>query len=144
MENKLIKIGFAVLASLAVSKSYAYESSHSIGLGLQYGGIFGWQAAVSGEHLNGRFAVGILGASLGGDLYLNKHISLGVTGTSIFFGSSYFESVNLNYYINGRDVAGWRLGLDVAASRGDSLMQGGHGDNDASGHGVLLSVGYRF
>lgn len=135
MKINVRNISFGFMLLLGTSECSAYEYANSVGFGLQYGGIIGWQGSISEDNLHGRVAVGLVGLSLGGDLDLNKYFSVGATATTI--GIAKFTSLNLNYYPGGRYTSGWRVGLDFGFGASNI-------DDEDRGSFVAASFGYSF
>ena len=78
----------------------AAEFDNAMGVGVQYGGIIGWQGSVTEDKVHGRLAVGLAGIAVGGDLSLNNNVTVGVTAGAIAIAT--FTSFNVNYYAGGR------------------------------------------
>lgn len=116
--------------------TYSAEFDNSIGFGLQYAGIFGWQGSLSEDNIHGRLAIGVIGVSLGVDANINDHVSLG--GTFGTFGLASHRSINLNYYPSGVYTQGWRLGADIGTIVSELK------NDDGRGNFVSISFGYSF
>jgi hypothetical protein len=126
---------FAVIPLLFCINSQATELDNSLGFGFQYGGILGWQGSVTENNLHARFALGLVGASVGADVDINKYTSVGVTVSRVTIAD--VKALSLNYYISGKYTEGWRVGLDVgSATNGD--IESNEGDF------VAVSFGYSF
>lgn len=138
MSVKLSNIRFlcAALMFTAAAEGRASEYANAVGIGLQYGGLIGWQGSFSQDHLHGRFAVGLLGLSVGGDVDINNYASLGATLTTV--GIASFQAINLNFYPSGRYTSGFRIGLE--AGSGQSHLMNDH----ERGSFVAASIGYAF
>lgn len=126
---------FVFLLSLS-GHSFSAEIENSIGFGLQYAGIFGWQGSISEDNVHARFALGVIGASFGLDASLNRYLSFGATLGSV--GLASHRSLNFNYYPGGSYTQGWRLGADLGTASSELK------DDDRKGSFVSVSFGYAF
>lgn len=98
--------GFVIFSSSAMA-----EFDNSIGFGVQYAGVFGWQGSWTEDNIHARIALGLVGATAGIDVNIDKHVSFGATFGAL--GIAELSSFNLNYYPGGQYTQGWRVGLDV-------------------------------
>jgi len=90
---------------------YAGEFQNSIGAGIQYGGIAGWQGSyVTGKNKL-RLSYGFSGSAWGYDRYLTPNMSIGAQA----FGNQYKTggAVSINYKPATFQNKGWLVGLDV-------------------------------
>lgn len=101
------------LASILLSPPCIAEFDNSIGFGVQYAGIFGWQGSWTEENVHARIALGLIGLTAGVDVNMDQHTSVGATFGAI--GLAKFNALNLNYYPGGQYTQGWRVGLDIGA-----------------------------
>ena len=86
------------------SQIWAWEYNPSLGHGLKYGGLAGFQAAISeGEH-NFRGAAGFFGMSAGYDYKFSNNISIGATTGKHADVLSEFEAhtLNITYFVSGK------------------------------------------
>ncbi|RYG10427.1 MAG: hypothetical protein EOO07_22180 [Chitinophagaceae bacterium] len=115
---------------------FSAEFDNSIGFGLQYAGIFGWQGSLSENNIHGRLAIGVVGVSVGLDADVNDNFSVGGTIGSI--GLASHRSINFNYYPGGVYTQGWRIGADIGTAVSELK------DDDGKGNFVSISFGYSF
>jgi hypothetical protein len=134
-KNKSKFINAFFTASIIFSSHCMAEFDNSIGFGVQYAGVFGWQGSWTQDNLHTRIALGLVGATAGVDVNLNEHISVGATLGAIALAR--VSAFNLNYYPNGQYTQSWRVGLDVGTFRTNIL-----GEN--SEHFTSISFGYSF
>ncbi len=109
---------FLTVFILAVfSNSANANTKHSIGFGVQYAGLIGYQFNMPLEHGSWRTGIGIFGISTGYDHILSSKVSLGVQGFFTMFGDG--GGINLNYHFSNVRSSGWMLGWDVYAAQSD-------------------------
>jgi len=147
----------AVLLLLLISRpSSALEFKHGIGVGIQYGGIVGWQGSLNSEHSKTRLSLGYAGFTLGHERYLGSNFSLG--GQAFLNQYVIGIGLNLNYYFSTHSRKGWLIGLD--ANRGYVSSEAGlelisnyfeyifdtndSGINAKLNNRALVSIGYQF
>ncbi len=115
---RLKKLVFLMLLASSPS-SYSWEHDNSMGIGLKYGGIIGYQAAFSKEKHNLRGAVGMFGISTGYDYKLYNYFSVGLTtgnfGTVL--ASYQYHALNFTYHVSGKYTQGWNISLDTGVTR---------------------------
>lgn len=111
MKNRSRFIHYFFLASVIFPSQCIAEFDNSIGFGVQYSGIFGWQGSWTEENVHARIALGLIGLTAGVDVNMDQHTSIGFTSGVI--GLAQFNALNLNYYPGGQYTQGWRVGLDV-------------------------------
>lgn len=107
----LASIGFVfvIFSSPAMA-----EFDNSIGFGVQYAGIFGWQGSWTEDNVHARVAFGLAGATAGVDVNLDQHSSIGATFGVIAFAE--VTAVNFNFYPESY-TRGWRVGLELGSYR---------------------------
>lgn len=88
----------------------ATQFKHSIGFGLPYAGIAGYQLAIKQNQHQYRAAVGFIGASVGYDYHFDQRLALGATYTETLRP---VYSINLSYQPSFMDE-GARIGIDYA------------------------------
>ena len=138
-----IKKVIALTPLLFIPQANCGQFENAAGIGLQYGGILGYQLSYKEAQSNFRAAAGIIGASLGYDYYLTDNFSLGATYT---LSSRNVTSLNINYTPSGYLHRGWVLGIDLAyidgqrAGGGSFFLQ----REEESKNVVWLSAGYKF
>lgn len=130
-----MKFCVCLLSILFSGYCFSAEFDSSIGFGVQYGGILGWQGSVSEEKVHGRLSIGLIGAAVGADLDINNYASIGVTAGGV--GIATFKAINLNYYVDGKYTEGWRIGLDAGTAETNVFGKD-------SGSFVSVSFGYSF
>jgi len=90
----------------------AADFKQSIGSGIQFGGLLGWQGSIiNSNNAKFRLSFGYSGTAIGYERFVSPNLSLGAQ----FFGNQYVSGGGLsaNYYFSGRETSGWILGLDV-------------------------------
>ena len=100
-------------------QTWAWEYNPSLGFGLKYGGIAGFQAALSTEKHNLRAAAGFFGISAGYDYKFSNNISLGATTGKHADVLSEFEAhtLNITYFVTGKYSQGWNVSVDIGKQR---------------------------
>ena len=117
----------------------AAEFEHAVGIGLQYGGIVGYQLSTTFEQGRIRGAVGVIGVSIGYDHNLSDTFAIGATITATI---RTVYSLNLNYMPNGQQNSGWMFALDLGYmpdTDGEGFF-----NTDGSKSVIWFSTGYRF
>lgn len=143
MEFKMKKVLLrsVLLLFLTLSSSlFATEINHSMGIGLQYSGIVGYQVSMDKDKHRFRGAIGVLGIGAGYDYFLHPKWSMGVSLTETI---RTVYSVNINYYANTPND-GFRFGLDLGHMPDTGDDGDGFFNSDGSKDVVWLSVGYAF
>ena len=99
-----------LLTSIISLPATAGSFSSSVGAGVQYGGVVGWQGVYGFGNNQVRAGFGFFGVTYGYDRFIGKNVALGVQG----FGNHVKTgaALNFNYYFNGVRQSGWMLGLD--------------------------------
>ena len=135
MKNTLLLL----LMFLFIPHSRAAGLEHAVGIGLQYGGIVGYQLSSTTEQGRIRGAVGVVGASIGYDHNVSDTFAIGATVTATV---RTVYSVNLNYMPKRQHNSGWMFALDL----GYMPDKDGEGwfDNYESQNVLWFSTGYRF
>lgn len=149
----IFPLAATLLTSIVSLPATAGNFSNSIGAGVQYGGVVGWQGAYSFGNNQVRAGFGFFGVTYGYDRYIGENVALGVQG----FGNHVKTgaALNFNYYFNGVRQSGWMLGLDYyeGFDTGDFAIDlffeilTDPMDIDVEqnrGNGFFVSVGYRF
>jgi len=138
----------SILASILIATNspvvLSIEKKSAIGMGFQYGGIFGWQGSLLKERHRGSVGLGLFGASVGYDYELGSKVSAGVSSFIFSAGVGGFSGVGfrLHYYPNGTFQNGWVYGVDVFGIVDSwSLFSE---DEDVNSAGGFFSVGYGF
>ena len=135
MNSKAFLLTTALLSNPGFASA---EIKHAVGAGVQYAGIFGYQASVQSGKSNFRLGLGILGVSVGYDYFITPKIALGAQTFGIAFTTGY--ALNLNYYFSQTPSASWMLGVDV----GKYNQENWFGEDYPARTAVLISAGYRF
>ncbi len=155
--NRFIKCVAAMMLILSASTVSATEFKQTIGSGIQFGGVLGWQGSLINSN-GGAFklSVGYTGTALGYERFLSPSLSL----NGHVFANQYISGAALsaNYYLSTGTKSGWVIGLD--AYRGyntgeqalDSIIRFFEFafDTDVADfdpklkYGAFVSVGYRF
>lgn len=118
----------------------ANDIKHSVGIGLPYSGLVGYQIAmVEGEKHQYRASLGFIGASVGYDYLLDKNWTLGATYTSTL---RTVYSVNATYYFKSV-YQGFSLGLDLGYMPDEDDGEGFFA-TQGSKSVMWLNVGYKF
>jgi len=130
---------FLLLIGLFAKPINGAELEYSVGLGLQYGGIIGYQLSTRLEQGRIRGAVGLVGASVGYDHFVTENFAIGVTFTETI---RTVYSLNLSYMPNGLRHDGWMFAADLGHMPDDDGE--GFFSTDGSKNVVWLTVGYRF
>lgn len=129
----------AVLFSVLALPCEAGESRHSVGMGIQYGGIVGWQGAQVSEKSISRFSVGTWGVTVGHDRFVTKNIVLGAQVFANIFLTG--VGLNINYYLGSKNSANFVVGVDVF--RAYEPLNGISGNRDLENN-TFISFGYMF
>ncbi|MDN3651518.1 hypothetical protein QWY77_01805 [Thalassotalea ponticola] len=129
-----------------VSSSLEFENS--LGVGIKYGGIFGYQANISEQKHNFRCAMGFFGYNCGYDYKLIENVSLGATTgvLSNLFSLAKYHSVNMTYHFSGEYTQGWNISLDAGMSRcsKDCLDDTDYTEDTEYSGFAAVSLGYSF
>jgi len=125
---------------LLSSSLSAAEINHSMGIGLQYSGLVGYQISMDNNNHRFRGAIGLVGIGVGYDYFIHPSWSIGMSLTETV---RTVYSVNINYYSNTAND-GFKFGLDLghmpdSGDPGDSFFYI-EGRKDV----IWLSVGYTF
>lgn len=126
---------FLIASAIFSTPCVGAQFDNSIGFGVQYAGVFGWQGSWTQDNAHTRIAFGALGATAGLDVDLNKYSSIGATLGVI--GIARIQAVNLNYYPGGNYTKGWRVGIDAGRAEVNVLGKD-------TGNFVTISFGYSF
>jgi len=124
---------------------HSAETKHSIGFGVQYGGLAGWQISQVSDTGITRFAAGLGGITIGHDRFVSPDFGLPnmSLGGQVFTGVLTGAGINANYYFGSRDNANWVLGVDLFT--GQQILDGLAGSEREGYRAYLfLSMGYRF
>lgn len=132
--REFMKISLMLITPIILFSSNAAHSAfeRSVGVGTQYGGLFGVQASFYHSEVKVNFGLGLLGISTGFEYFLTPKNSLGAHAFIVAPVGGY--AVSWNHYFNGQKAAGWRVGLDVGNAQA-------FGDQDVF---ILPSIGYNF
>lgn len=136
---KLYSCVFTLLVSALACE--AGESRSSVGIGLQYGGLVGWQGAQVSNRSISRLGVGVWGVTVGHDRFIADNLSFGVQ----IFGNLFLTGagVNLNYYVGSREAGNLVIGIDVF--RAQEPLDSLDGSSTKSfENNALISLGYMF
>jgi hypothetical protein len=138
-----MKLAIILLGFMCVFASNIKAQELSIGHGIQYSGLVGAQVAWKHENHNIRASLGLVGAGIGYDYFINDKVSLGGSLTETI---ATIYSLNATYYLSGNAQEGFRLGLDVGQTDGDINWPSlGGSTNKARVKTIAwFSVGYQF
>lgn len=114
VKSKSVLLASFGLASVIFSSPGVAEFDNSIGFGVQYAGVFGWQGSWTENNVHTRIAFGLLGAIAGIDVDIDERITMG--GSYGAIGIAEVAAFNVNYYPGGRYTEGWRVGVDVGTA----------------------------
>lgn len=134
------KIIFFLPALLFAQYTHGADFKHAVGIGLQYGGLIGYELSNSFDHGRIKGAVEVIGASVGYEHFMTDSLGIGLTLTPFFIRPVY--SLNLNYWPAGHQNNGWMFGLDLGHmpdTDGEGFLS-----TDGAKNIVLFSAGYRF
>lgn len=112
--NKSKWLGCIGFTSILFASPCVAEFNNSIGFGVQYAGVFGWQGSWTEDDVHTRIAFGLLGAMAGIDINIDEHTTLGASYGAI--GIAEVAAFNVNYYPGGNYTKGWRVGVDVGTA----------------------------
>ncbi len=148
----LIAFVFLIGSSQAIAGNF----KNSLGVGIQYGGIIGWQGAFNSNQNKFRLSLGYAGMTFGYDRFLGSNVSLGAQG----FVNQYRvgSALSLNYYFGAGERERWYAGLDIyrGYDSGEAglelivnffdfvLNTGDLGIDAQIETGLAVSVGYEF
>jgi len=76
---KLVCIFVSTIFVFNTPSAHSAEMKSAVGMGFQYGGIFGWQGSLLEERHRGSVGLGLFGASVGYDYKLTEKVSVGVS-----------------------------------------------------------------
>ena len=130
---------FILSLFLITPHSHSAGFEHAVGIGLQYGGIVGYQLSTTVDQGRFRGAVGVIGASVGYDHKVSDTFAIGATITATI---RTVYSLNLNYMPNGQQNSGWMFALDLGYmpdTDGEGFF-----NTDGSKNVIWFSSGYRF
>jgi len=117
----------------------ATEINHTIGFGLQYAGVVGYQISAKNDVHRFRGALGLVGLSIGYDYFLSPKWSLGATYTETL---RTIYSLNINYYAN-KLTEGFNFGVDLGSMPEDDIVLFNVNRVDRRNF-IFFSVGYVF
>ncbi|MFT4937435.1 MAG: hypothetical protein ACI88A_000450 [Paraglaciecola sp.] len=133
------KVIFLLSMFLFVKPTFAADFENAVGIGLQFGGVVGYQLSTTVEQGRIRGALGIVGASIGYDHFVTDTFAIGATITATL---RTVYSLNLNYMPAGQQNSGWMFAVDLGH------MQDTDGDGffttDGPKNVIWFSTGYRF
>lgn len=126
----IVLFGKPVLATEGGGQS---RFSSSVGAGVQYAGIIGYQIATKSRGLRIHASLGVLGIAGGFNKLVGENVSVGFN--LFYLGLVGGYSANANYYFGSTFDKGWMLGIDLfnAANYLGTSSTGG-----------LISFGYEF
>lgn len=147
----------AIMLIYCCNTGMAAEFKQSVGAGLQYGGVIGWQGALLNSN-NSKFKLGFgyTGTSFGYERFILPNVSLG----GQLFGNQYIAggAISANYYLSSGTTKGWVFGIDFfrAYNSGEQALDSiiryfefvfdtDLVDYDAKlKNGISISIGYQF
>jgi hypothetical protein len=147
----------AIMLIYCCNTGMAAEFKQSVGAGLQYGGVIGWQGALLNSN-NSKFKLGFgyTGTSFGYERFILPNVSLG----GQLFGNQYIAggAISANYYLSSGTTKGWVFGIDFfrAYNSGEQALDSiiryfefvfdtDLVDYDARlKNGISISIGYQF
>lgn len=120
---------FVIFSSPAMA-----EFDNSIGFGVQYAGLFGWQGSWTEDNVHARIALGLVGATAGIDVNLDQHASIGATFGAVALAE--VAAMNFNFYPESY-TRGWRIGFELGSYKTNTF-------GEKSDSFTSLSFGYSF
>ncbi len=141
MQRQIKKLIVIVLL-LFSSTSYTTELKHPVGIGLQYGGVLGWQGSLSSGENSARLGLGVVGFTVGYDRIFSESFSVGVQVFGNYFNHG--AGISMNYYLGVGRSSHWVLGLDVFRAKLHLEEIFGEVIPNQFETGAFVSLGYRF
>ncbi len=112
MKSFISKIKFAILLVALCSPAASWaEFKSSVGLGLQFGGVIGWQGALQSENHKLYLSVGAPGISIGYGFLPHNKVSVGVNSFATLLALGY--GTFLNFHFRGHQRSGFLVGFDL-------------------------------
>jgi len=145
MNIKLVRVLVLTVLTFASFNVFSVERKSAIGIGFQYGGVFGWQGSLVEDKHRGSIGLGLIGLSVGYDYKLGEKISAGVTsfGLESAIGGFTAAGLRLHYYPSGTFQNGWAFGIDVFRTINTRIFSLDSSDENNS-TGGFFSVGYGY
>lgn len=156
LKQKINVVLFLFFMSLAPAPAQAAEFKSSVGVGLQFGGLVGWQGSLHYGQNKFRGSFGLAGTAWGYDRYFGSHYSVGaqIFGNQFRIGGG----LSVNYYLSQQLEPGFVFGLDLyrGASTDAAVVEvftdvvfAGLLSSDSPfdaqiENGIFLSLGYQF
>lgn len=137
--NATLSATLFVVACLP-SASWA-EFKSTVGLGLQFGGVIGWQGAVQSKHHKLYLSLGAPGLSAGYAFLPANKVSVGVNGFVTLLGGG--QGLFLDFHFSGHQRSGWLVGVEIFQS--SPAFDLSFNDDDGSDEiRYSASLGYTF
>ncbi|OCQ22597.1 hypothetical protein A7985_01120 [Pseudoalteromonas luteoviolacea] len=147
----MLKAIFPLTIALASYSSHADDFEFSSGIGLQYGGIVGVQAALKQENSKYFASLGLYGVSVGGQYVVSENTkhALGFNaGRMLLIFGDYTDYVALtyNYHVSGFHNSGWELGTGVGyfVNEESSTIFSSKVIEEEKEANLFINIGYKF
>ncbi|KZN28530.1 hypothetical protein [Pseudoalteromonas luteoviolacea] len=147
----MLKVIFPLTVALASFSSHATNFEFSSGIGTQYGGLIGVQAAIKQEKSKYFAGLGLFGVSAGMQYVLSEdmHHALGFNTGRMFqvLGEhTDYVALNYNYHVNGFHNSGWELGTGIGYFETDesSILFSSEVVEEEKEAKLILNIGYKF
>ncbi|AOT07580.1 hypothetical protein [Pseudoalteromonas luteoviolacea] len=147
MRKKILPIAM-VLSSFS---AFSAEFEFATGIGSQYAGVLGVQAAVKVDNSRYFAALGLIGVTAGAQFQIpdKPHHSMGVNFGrfyGVFNDDTDFLGLTYNYHFNGFHNSGWEIGTGISYFRTDEYHAlFGHKKHEEEREvGLLFNIGYKF
>lgn len=141
-----MKISIIALSFISLfSSAGQYETS--IGLGHEYGGIFGAQFAYKTEFTKYYGALGLVGMSAGFQTTFSensKHAFGLLAGKEQFMSEDGFMFITYDYHIDGFSQNGFVIGTGIGVTREDVGGWWSEQGKTETSTSVTLNIGYKF
>ena len=128
-------LGAYLILFLSVGNANGYRSS--LGAGIQYGGVVGYQGSYTIHQTKLRFSLGYIGGVIGLEQLIGDHFGIGIQSGLVIagFGTLAFA----NYYFTSNKSSSWNIGVETCISCQAILSDGA-----TLRGGVAISLGYTF
>jgi len=134
MKRNILYLAFSLV--LLIKPAFA-EVRHSLGAGVQFAGIIGYQVSEQYGRNSFRVGFGVIGISTGYDYFITPNIAIGLQTFGSLFARG--TGLNMNYYFSPTPSASWMIGVDVGRVYHSPLF-----GEDYTETASFISAGYRF
>lgn len=128
-------LGLYLLLFLSVGNASGYRSS--LGAGIQYGGVVGYQGSYTIHKTKLRLSLGYIGGVVGVEQLIGDHFGIGIQSGLVIAGIGVLGFAN--YYFTSNKSPGWNIGVETCISCVAILS-----DGTTRRGGVAISLGYTF